>query len=95
MNPFPDTQPPGNGKPAGSIRQLTCAFNKSLSYTRSHRLPLPESRSFVVCGYAMTVPMGDIRPIFAMPGGGTPQGHIEDIVSKFGKDVTRLWIFMT
>lgn len=43
--------------------------------------------TFVDCGYAMTVPMGDIRPIFAMPGGGTTQGHIEDIVHKFGKDV--------
>lgn len=43
--------------------------------------------TFVDCGYTMTVPMGDIKPIFAMPGGGTTQGHIEDIMNKFGKDV--------
>ena len=32
-------------------------------------------------------PMGNIKPIFAMPGGGTTQGHVEDLYKKFGKDV--------
>ena len=43
--------------------------------------------TFIDCGYAMTIPMGNIKPIFAMPGGGTTQGHIEDIMNKFGNDV--------
>lgn len=43
--------------------------------------------TFIDCGYTMTAPMGHLKPIFAMPGGGTTQGHIEDIIHKFGKDV--------
>ena len=35
----------------------------------------------------MTAPLGHIKPVFAMPGGGTTQGHIEDVINKFGKDV--------
>ena len=43
--------------------------------------------SFVSAGYKMTQPLGHIKPVFAMPGGGTTPGHIEDIINKFGKDV--------
>ena len=43
--------------------------------------------TFLDCGYAMTVPMGNLKPCFALPGGGTPQGHNEDTIHKFGKDV--------
>lgn len=43
--------------------------------------------TFIDCGYRMLMPMGNIKPIFAMPGGGTTQGHVEDLYKKFGKDV--------
>ena len=43
--------------------------------------------SFVSAGYKMLAPLGHIKPVFSMPGGGTTQGHIEDIINKFGKDV--------
>ncbi|MDD6347967.1 MAG: RuBisCO large subunit C-terminal-like domain-containing protein [Lachnospiraceae bacterium] len=43
--------------------------------------------TFVHVGLDMLQPLGDIKPIFPMPGGGTTQGHIEDCVNKFGKDV--------
>ncbi len=43
--------------------------------------------TFVTGGYKMLSPLGDIKPIFPMPGGGTTQGHIEDVIKKFGNDV--------
>lgn len=43
--------------------------------------------SFVSAGYKMLAPLGHIKPVFFMPGGGTTQGYIEDIINKFGKDV--------
>ncbi len=43
--------------------------------------------TFIDVGYKMTAPLGNIKPVFSMPGGGTTQGHVEDIVKKFGTDV--------
>lgn len=43
--------------------------------------------SFLSSGYKMIQPLGHIKPVFSMPGGGTTQGHIEDIIQKFGIDV--------
>ena len=43
--------------------------------------------TFVNGYYQMTSPLGHIKPSFIMPGGGTTQGHIEDIIKKFGNDV--------
>lgn len=43
--------------------------------------------TFVTGGYKMLAPLGHIKPIFPMPGGGTTQGHIEDLMKKFGNDV--------
>lgn len=43
--------------------------------------------TFVNAGYQMLMPLGNIKPVFAMPGGGTTQGHVEDLYKKFGKDV--------
>ena len=43
--------------------------------------------TFVNMGLQMIAPMQHIKPVFPMPGGGTTQGHIEDVVKKFGKDV--------
>jgi 2,3-diketo-5-methylthiopentyl-1-phosphate enolase len=43
--------------------------------------------TFVDSGYKMLSKLGDIKPIFPMPGGGTTQGHVEDVVNKFGIDV--------
>ena len=43
--------------------------------------------TFVNAGYQMLCPLQGISPIFPMPGGGTTQGHIEDLIGKFGKDI--------
>ena len=42
--------------------------------------------TFVNMGLQMLAPMRHIKPVFPMPGGGTTQGHIEDVVKKFGAD---------
>lgn len=43
--------------------------------------------TFINMGIQMLAPLGQIRPVFPMPGGGTTQGHIEDVIHKFGNDV--------
>lgn len=43
--------------------------------------------TFLNAGFQMQMPLQHIKPAFPMPGGGTTQGHIEDIVQKFGNDV--------
>ncbi|MDR1386420.1 MAG: hypothetical protein LBJ44_02290 [Propionibacteriaceae bacterium] len=43
--------------------------------------------TFVDGGYKMMQPLGHIKPIWPMPGGGTTQGHVEDVMTKFGNDV--------
>jgi 2,3-diketo-5-methylthiopentyl-1-phosphate enolase len=43
--------------------------------------------TFIDVGYKLISPLGNIKPAFSMPGGGTTQGHVEDIVKKFGIDV--------
>ena len=43
--------------------------------------------TFVNCGLQLLAPMKHIKPVFPMPGGGTTQGHIEDVIKKFGNDV--------
>ena len=43
--------------------------------------------TFLNCGLQMLSPMEHIKACFPMPGGGTTQGHIEDVIKKFGKDV--------
>ena len=43
--------------------------------------------TFVNMGTQMLAPLGHIKPVFPMPGGGTTQGHIEDVIHKFGNDV--------
>lgn len=43
--------------------------------------------TFLNCGYHLSAPLRHIKPAFAMPGGGTTQGHVEELYAKFGKDV--------
>lgn len=43
--------------------------------------------TFINMGYQMLSPLSNIKPVFPMPGGGTTQGHVEDIIKKFGRDV--------
>lgn len=43
--------------------------------------------TFINTGYQLLAPLGHIKPAFAMPGGGTTQGHVREIYDKFGKDV--------
>jgi 2,3-diketo-5-methylthiopentyl-1-phosphate enolase len=42
--------------------------------------------TFLSCGYHSTAPLMHIKPVFVMPGGGTTQGHVEDLIHKFGND---------
>jgi len=37
--------------------------------------------------FAMSSPWKNIKPMMPMPGGGTTQGHIEELISTFGKDI--------
>jgi 2,3-diketo-5-methylthiopentyl-1-phosphate enolase len=43
--------------------------------------------AFINTSLAMSSPWKNIKPMMAMPGGGTTQGHIEELYNKFGKDV--------
>lgn len=43
--------------------------------------------SFINAGYQMLSPLYHIKPMMPMPGGGTTQGHIEDLIKRLGKDV--------
>jgi 2,3-diketo-5-methylthiopentyl-1-phosphate enolase len=43
--------------------------------------------TFINAGFQMLSPLQHIKPVFPMPGGGTTQGHVEDIMKKFGNDV--------
>ncbi|MDD4146325.1 MAG: RuBisCO large subunit C-terminal-like domain-containing protein [Clostridia bacterium] len=43
--------------------------------------------AFINTTYAMLSPWKNIKPMMPMPGGGTTQGHIEELINKFGKDV--------
>ncbi|MDD4048957.1 MAG: RuBisCO large subunit C-terminal-like domain-containing protein, partial [Clostridia bacterium] len=43
--------------------------------------------AFVQDSFAMTSPWKNIKPMMPMPGGGTTQGHIEELYKKYGKDV--------
>lgn len=43
--------------------------------------------SFIKGGYKLLSPLKHIKPAFPLPGGGTTQGHIQDMIEKFGKDV--------
>ncbi len=43
--------------------------------------------AFVQNMFAMTSPWKNIKPMMPMPGGGTTQGHIEELMGKFGNDI--------
>ncbi len=43
--------------------------------------------SFIQVGFAMLTPWQHIKPMMPMPGGGTTQGHIEELYKKFGNDI--------
>ena len=43
--------------------------------------------TFINMGYQMLAPWQNIKPVFPMPGGGTTQGHVQDLIKKFGKDI--------
>lgn len=43
--------------------------------------------TFINMGYHMLAPWHNIQPVFPMPGGGTTQGHVEELVKKFGTDI--------
>jgi 2,3-diketo-5-methylthiopentyl-1-phosphate enolase len=43
--------------------------------------------AFINSAFQMLSPWRHIKAIFPMAGGGTTQGHIEDLVGKFGKNI--------
>jgi 2,3-diketo-5-methylthiopentyl-1-phosphate enolase len=43
--------------------------------------------AFIQVGYACLTPWQHVKTMMPMPGGGTTQGHIEELVGKFGKDI--------
>ena len=43
--------------------------------------------TFIHVGYQLTASMPHIKPVFPMPGGGTTQGHVQELYHMFGKDV--------
>jgi len=43
--------------------------------------------AFVQDSFAMTTPWKHVKPMMPMPGGGTTQGHVEELYKKFGKDI--------
>ena len=43
--------------------------------------------AFISNMFAMLTPWKNIKPMMPMPGGGTTQGHIEELIGKFGKDI--------
>ena len=46
---------------------------------------LPDT--FVQAGLQMLAPWGHIKRMFPMPGGGTTQGHVPELIDIFGNDV--------
>ena len=43
--------------------------------------------TFLNTAYQLKSPFGKLKPAFAMPGGGTTQGHVAALYDVFGKDV--------
>jgi 2,3-diketo-5-methylthiopentyl-1-phosphate enolase len=43
--------------------------------------------AFVQSGLQLLAPWGHIKPVFPMPGGGTTQGHVQELIETFGNDV--------
>ncbi|MGI6588672.1 MAG: RuBisCO large subunit C-terminal-like domain-containing protein [Peptococcia bacterium] len=43
--------------------------------------------AFISNMFAMLTPWKNIKPMMPMPGGGTTQGHIEELIGNFGKDI--------
>ena len=70
----------------GAVLPRLCGLDMIIALTPYGKFPMSMD-SFVSAAYKMTAPLGHIKPVFAMPGGGTTQGHIEDVINKFGKDV--------
>lgn len=42
---------------------------------------------FVQSGLQMLAPWGHIKPMMPMPGGGTTQGHVPELIETFGNDI--------
>lgn len=43
--------------------------------------------TFIQAAYTCLLPIKHIKSMFPMPGGGTTQGHIEELMKKFGNDI--------
>lgn len=70
----------------GAVLPRLAGLDMIIALTPYGKFPMSMD-SFISAGYKMTAPLGHIKPVFSMPGGGTTQGHIEDVINKFGKDV--------
>ena len=70
----------------GAVLPRMAGLDMIIALSPYGKFPMMED-AFIYAGYKMLQPFGHIKPIMPMPGGGTTQGHIQDIIDKFGKDV--------
>ena len=70
----------------GAVFPRMAGMDMVIALSPYGKFPMMED-AFINAGYKMIQPFGHIKPIMPMPGGGTTQGHIQDLIEKFGTDV--------
>lgn len=70
----------------GAVFPRMAGMDMVIALSPYGKFPMMED-AFINAGYKMIQPLGHIKPIMPMPGGGTTQGHIQDLIEKFGTDV--------
>ncbi|MBM6968692.1 RuBisCO large subunit C-terminal-like domain-containing protein, partial [Pseudoramibacter alactolyticus] len=70
----------------GAVLPRIAGTDMIIALTPYGKFPM-QMDTFISVGYKMLQPLGHIKPVFPMPGGGTTQGHLEDMIKKFGNDV--------
>lgn len=70
----------------GAVLPRIAGTDMIIALTPYGKFPM-QMDTFISVGYKMLQPLGHIKPVFPMPGGGTTQGHLEDMIKKFGNNV--------
>ena len=70
----------------GAVLPRIAGTDMIIAFTPYGKFPM-QMDTFISVGYKMLQPLGHIKPVFPMPGGGTTQGHLEDMIKKFGNNV--------
>jgi 2,3-diketo-5-methylthiopentyl-1-phosphate enolase len=63
-----------------------CGLDMMIALTPFGKFPVM-SDVFMQGGLQMLAPWGHIKPMMPMPGGGTTQGHVQELIETFGIDV--------